>query len=112
MKRSFVFNGKITAYETVGVRNVIESMFNVNSTNGVWAVVKYLNSRGFATDSYRPCEVCVWDYGNGNRGVNVYGNGKVAETLVDALKDAFYNTDVFVGWWDYDTPCSFCVREL
>lgn len=111
MKRSFVFNGKVTAFESVGVRTVIDMMFDVNSTK-VRADVKYLNSRGFATYSYSPCELCVWDYGPGHRSVNVYGDGKVAETLVDALNDAFSGTDVFVGWWDYDTPRSDCVREF
>lgn len=103
-----VLNENIACHDAAGIINACEMMRDVNTTK-VRADVVYLNRRGYPCSRYRPCTIEFWHFGD-SQSFNVYGDGFVAEWVVGVLREHY--TDVFVGWWPYDTPRSGAVTHL
>lgn len=105
-----VLNEKIACHDEPGLIYACELMRDVNSTK-VRADVLYLNRKAHPCRRYRPCCIEFWHFGD-SQSFNVYGDGFVAEWVVDALRFFYDGLGIFVGWWPYDTPRSETVRYL
>ena len=105
-----VFNGKIACHGEGGLINACEMMRKVNSTK-VRSDVMYLNRKGYPCRRYRPCCIEYWEFEK-SKSFNVFGDGFVAEWVVNTLRAHYINTDVHVNWFEYDAASSQCVSYL